>query len=312
MKRKFAIYLLVSTVLATGTAGGIKVFGQSAREPNRLPNNVPVSPNNGPNIGPYQTSAPIYQTHSYQTQSYPDGSPYPTTINGYIPSPGMPIQSTGPQPFPTRVPYQAFPGGPGAPNQGMMGNGPTNFTVVNKDGSVERIQKEAGIKLTKEEFDQVNETRQKVQSAVAQLRSQDADESKRKESKELIAKFLKVEFQADQESRREQVKRLENQVEQLKKQLSKRDESQDKLIELRLQLLENDASGLSFPESWGNLPGPLPMNSNLHSYSLKGGMHPSIANTTPFNPFASSSSPDGARPTVPGLPTTQPSVQSRN
>ncbi len=144
--------------------------------------------------------------------------------------------------------------------QGMIGHGSSRFTFVNKDGIIESIKKEPGANLSKKEFDLLNETRQKVQNAVSQLRSPDADESKRKDAKELIAKYLKAEFQADQGSRREQVERLEKQVEQLKNQLSKRDESQDKLIELRLQLLENDASGLSFPESWGNLPGPPLMN----------------------------------------------------
>ncbi len=270
MTRKIAVYLLVSTVLATSAAAGLKVFGQGGREPNRQPNNGPVGPNNGPNTGPYQTPAPSY---SYPTSSYPAGNPVPPNFNGYPAQPGIPLQSTGPQPYPPQVLLPSYQGGPGVPNHGMAGYQPTIFTLLKKDGSIERIQKEPGIKLTKEEFDQVNETRQKVQSAVSQLRSPDADESKRKESKELIAKYLKVEFQADQEFRREQVKRLENQVEQLKKQLSKRDESQDKLIELRLQLLENDASGLSFPESWGNLPG-LPMNSNGPAYSTSNNMTP--------------------------------------
>ncbi len=135
-----------------------------------------------------------------------------------------------------------------------------SFTVVTKDGTIERINKEPGIQLSKEEFDQVNETRQKIQIAVTQIRSSDTDESKRKDAKNLVAKYLKVEFQVDQDSRRNQVERLEKHVEQLRSQLVKREESQDKLIELRMQLLENDASGLSFPDSWGNLSSPPPFN----------------------------------------------------
>ena len=142
--------------------------------------------------------------------------------------------------------------------QGVPGHGPQNFTIVTKDGTIERINNEPGDRLSKEEFDQVSETRQRIQNAVSQIRSIDVDEAKKKEAKELIAKYLKAEFQSDQESRREQVERLEKQVEQLKKQLTKREESQGKLIELRMQLLENDASGLSFPDSWGNLSGPTP------------------------------------------------------
>ena len=282
MKRKFAFYLLVSTVFATGTAGGNQAFGQSGKEPDRQPNNSPVGPNNGP----YPTSAPIFPIPPY----YPAGNFYQqnqTTPNSYIappPPPGTVLLSasplsTGTHPIVPQFlapPHLAYPYEPGVPMQGMVGYGPSSFTVVKKDGSIERIQKEPGTKLSIEEFNLINETRQKVQSAVSQLRSPDAVESKRKESKELIAKFLKVEFQADQESRRELVKRLEKQVEQLKKQLSKRDESQDKLIELRLQLLENDALGLSFPESWGNLPGLPPMNSNGPIFQPSAWMPPMI------------------------------------
>ena len=248
MKRKFAIYLLVSTVLATAAAGGIKVFGQSERDPNRQLKIDDVGQNNGPYQNPslFNPAPPIY----------PAGSPVPPTVNGYIAPPEMLIQ-----PYTPQVRYPVYPGGmygyPGGYPGGMSGtmpgmgsHGSPRYTVVNKDGSIESIEKEPGTKLSKEEFDLLNETRQKVQNAVLQLRSPDTDESKRKDAKELIAKYLKSEFQSDQKSRRDHVERLEKQVEQLKKQLSKRDESQDKLIELRLQLLENDASGLSFPDSW--------------------------------------------------------------
>ena len=130
------------------------------------------------------------------------------------------------------------------------------FILKKSDGTFEQIEKEPGVPFSPEEMQQVNEARQKLHEAISQVRSPDVVEAKKKESKDLIAKYLKAEFKADQESRREQVERLEKQVEQLRKQLTKRDESQDKLIELRLQLLENDAAGLSFPDSWGSLSGP--------------------------------------------------------
>ena len=296
MKRKIAIYLLVSTVLATGAAGGIQVFGQSGREPDRQPNNGPVGPNNGPYQNPslFNPAPPIYSV----------GIPTLPTVNGYNAPPGMLIQ-----PFTPQVTYPAYPGGgPGVPMQGMFGHGPPAYTIVNKDGRIERIEKESGTRLSKEEFDLLNETRQKVQSAVSQLRSPDADESKRKDAKELIAKYLKSEFQSDQKSRRNHVERLEKQVEQLKNQLAKRDESQDKLIELRLQLLENDASGLSFPESWVNLPGLPPMNSNVHFHPTNHGMQPSILGQTYSNPATFSPSPDVGRAIS---PSPAPPVQAR-
>ena len=76
--------------------------------------------------------------------------------------------------------YQApiHAGGFSGPMPGMVGHESPGFTFVNKDGRIERIEKEPGTQLSKEEFDQIHETRQKVQSAVSQLRSPDADESK--------------------------------------------------------------------------------------------------------------------------------------
>ncbi len=127
--------------------------------------------------------------------------------------------------------------------------------TLKKDGAIVRIEREPGVPFSPEEVQQTMEARQTLQNAVALLKSPDADDAKKEEAKQLIAKYLKAEFQWDQDARREQVEKLEKQVDQLKKQLTKREESQDKLIELRLQLLENDASGLSFPESWANLSG---------------------------------------------------------
>ena len=315
MKRKIAIYLLVSTVFATGTAGGNQAFGQSGKEPDRQQNYRPVGPNNGP----YPTSAPIFPIPPY----YPAGNFYQqnqTTPNSYIappPPPGTVLLSasplsTGTHPIVPQFlapPHLAYPYEPGAPMQRIFGHGSLGFTVVNKDGRIERIEKEPGTRLSKEEFDLLNVTRQIVENAVSQLRSPDTDESKRKDAKELIAKYLKSEFQSDQKSRRNHVERLEKQVEQLKKQLSKRDESQDKLIELRLQLLENDASGLSFPESWGNLPGLPPMNSNVHFHPTNLGMQPSILGQTYSNPATFSPSSDVGRAIS---PSPAPPVPVRN
>ena len=294
MKRKFAFYFLASTVLAAGTAGGIQVFGQSGTKPNRQPNNGPAGTYPGYqapiHAGPLLPSLPM-------EMSAGGGMSGPTGFSaaGGLSGPGgfsAPGGMSGPGGF-------SAPGGFPGPMPGMVGYVSPGFTVVNKDGRIERIEKEPGTKLSKEEVDQINETRQKVQSAVSQMSSPDGDESKRKDAKELIAKYLKAEFQADQQSRREQVERLEKQVEQLKNQLSKRDESQDKLIELRLQLLENDASGLSFPQSWGNLLVLPPMNGTFPTYSINRGMQPSIPGQTYYNPGTFSPSRDVGKAIIP-------------
>ncbi len=97
------------------------------------------------------------------------------------------------------------------------------------------------------------EDRQALREAQAKLRAPDASESDKKEARTSIEKFLEDEFERDQKMRREQVTRLEEQVSKLRKQLDKREQSKSKIIELRMQLMENDAEGLSFPESFNEL-----------------------------------------------------------
>ena len=116
-----------------------------------------------------------------------------------------------------------------------------------------------GKPVTTMEFVNVNgappneEGRQALREAQAKLRAPDASESDKKESRTSIEKFLEDEFERDQKMRREQVTRLEEQVSKLRKQLDKREQSKSKIIELRMQLMENDAEGLSFPESFNEL-----------------------------------------------------------
>ncbi len=169
--------------------------------------------------------------------------------------------------------------------------------VIKKDGTLERIEKPAGVALTPEEMQQATEAREQLQAAVRTIKSPDADDTKRIEAKQLISKYLKAEFQWDQDGRREQVQRLETQLAELKKQLSKREDSQDKLIDLRLQLLENDATGLSFPEAWANIAiGPM-ATPQYPSYYSSGPVpsyapYPNPAYSTPkHNPFNAESNP---------------------
>ena len=118
------------------------------------------------------------------------------------------------------------------------------------------------------------EGRQALREAQAKLRAPDASESDKKEARASIEKFLEDEFERDHKMRREQVTRLEEQVSKLRKQLDKREQSKSKIIELRMQLMENDAEGLSFPASFNelqrfdamNVPAmatPGPLNSSL-------------------------------------------------
>jgi len=211
--------MLIGSALTAVSFPTIRAMGQLPNQKNVQPNQMGYAP------GGHALGQPILP---FQSGPYP----HPAT------SGNVPQGYRTPQ-YPHAV--------PSAHNRrGQM-------TAINKDGSVERIEKELGTPFTQEEIQRNMEARQKIQRAVAAIKSPDSDDSTKEESKQLIIKYLKSEFQWDQEGRREQLERLEKQVEQLKKQLTKREESQDKLIELRLQLLENDASGLSFPDSWSNI-----------------------------------------------------------
>lgn len=97
------------------------------------------------------------------------------------------------------------------------------------------------------------EQQQAIRDAIAKLKSANSSETEKKEAREAVMKYLKEEFERDQKGRREQLERIEEQVSRLRKELAKREESQSKIIELRMQLLDNDAEGLSFPDSFNEL-----------------------------------------------------------
>ncbi|MEQ1826195.1 MAG: hypothetical protein ABL921_09615 [Pirellula sp.] len=123
------------------------------------------------------------------------------------------------------------------------------------------------------------ETRQ----AIAKLQSTNSSESDKAEAKETIRQYLKEIFDKDQKSRRDHVARLEEQIQRLKQQLDKRQDARSKLIELRLQLLENEGEGLGFPDSWRDMQSftpPIPVNPRY--YYPNNSMQP--ATNVPYYP----------------------------
>lgn len=176
-------------------------------------------------------------------------------IRGYTPPPSLPGNS--------------FLGTFGLPNSPRMV--PSTRTIRNPDGTEVHVTE---MRLT-EDIRMSNEDHQELRESLSKLRSNDASESDKKAARETIEKFLKDEFERDQKNRREHVERLEEQVSKLRKQLDKRQESQAKIIALRMQLLENDAEGLSFPEGFNELQ-------NMNGGNPRGGGYPS--NTQTFSP----------------------------
>ena len=181
---------------------------------------------------------------------------------------------------PSLMPHNPLEAGPKGPYTEYR-----PVTIIGPDGQpVTRLEAYPGQRDPRHE-----ESRQALREAQAKLRAPDATESDKKEARTSIEKFLDDEFERDQKMRRDQVTRLEEHVSKLRKQLDKREQSKSKIIELRMQLMENDAEGLSFPESFNELQRF--DGNNLPHGPMPGGM-------LPFNPPAYAS---------PGQPWASPS-----
>ncbi len=95
----------------------------------------------------------------------------------------------------------------------------------------------------------------RIADLIQTLQSPDSSDEQRAEARTQVAEVLRKQFDEDLANRRRQLEELEKQLTRLRHQLQNRGESRDKLVELRLQLLENEASGLGFPASWSHFPG---------------------------------------------------------
>lgn len=223
MKWKIASYMTIGCVLAFGAFNALSAVAQ---QPGSLPPGaVPpgaVQPGSLPPGNPPREIPP----RNVQERG-PD-------IRGYTPPPPLPGHS--------------FLGTFGLPNSPRM-MVPHTRTIKNPDGTEVTVTE---MRLT-EDIRKSSEDHQELRDSLSKLRATDASESDKKAARETIEKFLKDEFERDQKNRREHVERLEEQVSKLRKQLDKRQESQSKIIALRMQLLENDAEGLSFPEGFNEL-----------------------------------------------------------
>ena len=97
---------------------------------------------------------------------------------------------------------------------------------------------------------------EKLREAIEVLRTDESSDTQQEEAKEQIEELLGEQFDADLEHREKQIADLEAQIVKLKQQLAKRREAKQRLIELRLELLINEAEGLGFPSAWNSGPGP--------------------------------------------------------
>ena len=229
MKRTSLYLGLTASAIATVALGGIRLIAQqegpgpSSVQPQFSNNNNNSNPNNrGPN------------------QPYPNG-PYDSARNGF------------PQGNPTPNPNgfgQSF--GPSWPNQpSMMNPPPSVFQPVPSWNNSYTIPPAnpgyPGLPPAPEgNFEQMQERakmEQKIRQWVGTIRSPEAEEAEKTEAKSKLKEAMLERFQKEQKQRKEKVEQLEEQLAKLKKQIEKREESFPKLVDLRIQLIEQDSEG---------------------------------------------------------------------
>ena len=126
-------------------------------------------------------------------------------------------------------------------------------TVILEDGKVKVIS--SNEPMDEETRAKSSDARKQLDDAFRTFRSEDASDQDRAKARTTLSSYLTAQFDHDQQMRRKQIKSLEEEVDKLKKQIAKREESKDKLVELRLTLIENDANGLAFPQAFNQIPG---------------------------------------------------------
>lgn len=88
--------------------------------------------------------------------------------------------------------------------------------------------------------------RTKLQKAIKAIRTAKDDETKRKATKELTD-VLGTVFDGDLKRREKEIADIEARVKELKNILDKRRSARDRIIELQIRVLMNEAEGLGFP-----------------------------------------------------------------
>ncbi|MEQ1827068.1 MAG: hypothetical protein ABL921_14030 [Pirellula sp.] len=135
----------------------------------------------------------------------------------------------------------------------LMYSKPTPSTVY-RDPSTKRLTSVTdGDKLGEQEKSLVQQHQVELSKAMESLRSSKSSEAEKEAARKLIAEELDIQFNIDLDQRREQLAKIEKEVSELRDQLRRRQDSKAKLIDLRMQLLENESDGLGFPSTWNDL-----------------------------------------------------------
>ena len=188
------------------------------------------------------------------------------------------------------VPKQVIASVPGAPLP-LPGQGFGSYPSSQPPGAPGAIFV-TGQPLSPEEIQKLSERRLSLMSAIAKWKSTESSVTDKKEARDSIANYLNEEFERDQKNRKNQIQQLEEQVAKLRKQVEKRADAQSKIIELRMQLLENDSEGLAFPDGFHDLQNP---NISAHPGAF------TMGTNIPFiPPYPTAGYPSGPFPSIPG------------
>lgn len=173
----------------------------------------------------------------------------PKTV--YVPVESSPGQNISSPTFGARYPNPPMPPGTPAlaPFPGQPGPKPELLEL--EDGKFKIVTKENS---TPEDWQANAKARQKLADAMQKLQSTDVDEKEQTEARNLLSNFLEVQFDHDITKREQQINDLQKQIDKLKSQLDKRKTSKEKMIEMRLTLMENETNGMGFPPAWNALP----------------------------------------------------------
>lgn len=235
MKRTSLYLGLAASAIATVALGGIRLIAQQEGPGPFPPNGQPQFGNNNNNNN--NNSNP---NNRGPNQPYANG-PYDSARNNF--------PQGNPNPYPNGF-GQTF--APSWPNQPSMMNPPPSVfqPVLSWDNGYTIPPAKPGYPglppAPEGNFEQMQERakmEQKIRQWVGTIRSAESEEAEKTEAKSKLKEAMLERFQKEQKQRKEKVEQLEEQLAKLKKQIEKREESFPKLVDLRIQLIEQDSEG---------------------------------------------------------------------
>jgi len=158
---------------------------------------------------------------------------------------------------------------------------------------------------------QANNTDAEYRKAMKKLRAASSEEEKNGAKTELSTLFDRY-FDADMKRREKNIVDLESRVQKLRAQFDKRQAAKDKILQLQLQVLSNEAEGLGFFSPSGRVsPSPWPHSQYIGVQPPSNDVPPRRAQSR-YDPGDGVQPPsnDGPRPSWPSSPTSPPEPSS--